>query len=374
MRNRRVRHLFLFLALALTFAAILSGCAPAEINAGKLYLKNQQWDNALHQLELAVERHPDNAEARYLLGKTYGIQSRFKEMNDQFDKALELSDKFQHQIAAEKEQHWIQEYDRGLSALNNKAYQKAESSFKTAIVISPDRMEAYKKLALTYLDLGENQKASRIYSRLLEVNPNDVGILASAANLHYSQKDFDKAIPLLHQILTIDPDHPDALANLALSYDAVGETQKAETAYENAIKANPQDKDLIFLYGAHFYKQEDYQRAIQVFTQILDRDQDDFEAISNIGSAYLAIAEKYRKALSNSAERRPPQEMQEIKETAIENYRNAIIFLERSVEIDPGYPSIWRNLGAAYISTGQREKGEKAFLKAEELVTKLAEE
>lgn len=374
MLSNKNQNRFLYLVLSITLIAILSGCAPAEINSGKLYLRNQNWESAIQQLELAIERHPNNAEARFLLGRTYGIQSRFKEMNIQFDKSLELSDKFQDEIAADREQHWIQKYDRGLNAMNNRAHERAEKLFKTAITISPHRYDAYKKLALIYLSLEKNHEASRLYSRLLKLKPNDIDILSSAANLHYSQKEYNDAVPILLQIIEVQPKHRDALANLALSYEALGKTEKAKAAFETAIQANPQDKDLIFLYGAHFYKQEDYSEAIQIFTQILDRDRDDFEAVSNIGSAYLAIAEKYRKELSNSTEQRTPEEMQQIKNAAIQNYKNAITYLEHSIEINPGYPLIWRNLGAAYISTGERKKGEKAFLRAEEILVKLAED
>lgn len=354
--------------------AILSGCAPAEINSGKLYLRNQNWENAIQQLELAVDRHPNNAEARFLLGRTYGIKSRFKEMNTQFDKSLELSGKFKKKIAADREQLWIQKYDQGLKAMNKQEHEQAEKLFKTAILISPHRDDAYKKLALTYLSLEKNHEASRLYTRLLKLKPNDIDILSSAANLNYSQKKYSDAIPILLKIIDMQPKHRDALANLALCYDALGKTEKAGVAFRTAIIANPQDKDLIFLYGAHLYKKGDYGAAIQIFTRILDRDQDDFEAVSNIGSAYLAIAEKYRKDLANPTEQRSPDEMQQIKNAAIQNYNNAITYLEKSIGINAKHPLIWRNLGAAYISTGQREKGEKAFIKAEEILVKLAKD
>lgn len=358
--------------LLLVFAVlVLAGCQPKEITSAKIYIQGDNWQKALESLEMAVEAHPNNAEAHYLLGQAYGHYGRFKEMNKEFEVSLLISNKFETQILAERERHWIDKYNNAMAAMKQDDHEKAEELLRQAVVIDPSRHEAYKKLALAYLNLERGDKALRIYHKLLERDPNDVELLSSTGNLYYSQRQFDKVVPILKRILQLEPEHRDALANLALSYDSMGEVEKAAEAYEKAIAVNPQDKDLIFLYGVHHYNRKQYAKAIQLFEQVLTMHPDDFESISNIGNAYLSMAERQREKLKEARNgAMTTEDAVQLKNEAIRNYKSAIPYLEKSLEMRPDHPTLWRNLGIAYINTGERERGEQALLKAEQVQLK----
>jgi len=294
-------------------------------------------------------------------------------MNREFELSLMLSNDFKQKILAEREKYWIDQYGKGAKDLNLAEFAKAEVALRTAILIDATRPEAYKKLAIAYLNLSKPEKSLQIYTKLLSKHPSDLDLLSSTANLYYSQEDYTSVIPILKRILELEPHHRDALANLALSYDSLGETEQAYNAYLDAIKANPDDKDLVFLYGVHHYRQEKYEEAIKIFQQVLERDPSDLETVSNIGNAYLSIAEGVRKKLKSSRGNKVSvEDVQRLKQSAIVNYQNAIPYLEKSLAERPEQPMLWQNLGIAYINTGKREKGEKAFLKAEELRTQTA--
>lgn len=351
--------------------SIITGCQPKEITSAKIYIQNNNWEKAIEQLEHAVDLHPNNEEAHFLLGQAYGNRSRYKDMNREFEISLMISDKFLQPITAERERHWIDKYNAGISALNQQEFSKAEERLKAAITIDPSKFEAYKKLAITFLNVDKVDKALILYNKLLEKSPEDLDLLASVANLYYSQKQFEKVIPILKKVLELEPNHRDALANLALAYDSLGKTEDAYKAFRKAIEANPRDKDLIFLFGVHHYNGKKFEEAIQLFEQVLTLDPNDFESISNIGNAYLSIAEDLRLKLRNTSNGSfTSLDIQKLKSQAILNYKNAIPYLKKSLEMQPNYPALWRNLGVAYVNTGEREKGEQAFLKSEELKVK----
>ncbi len=354
--------------LAFVATSLLSSCAPKEITAAKIYLQGADFDKAVKQLEIAVVEHKNNPEAHFMLGQTYGQLERFKEMNHEFDISLMISDKFQENILSERERHWISKYNRALTATGKKDHVAAEALLRLAIDIDPTRQAAYEKLALTYLSLDESDKALLLYLKLLKKRPNDTELLSSAGNLHYSRKEYDKVIPILKRVLAIEPGHRDALANLALSYDALGEQEKAAAAFKQAIAANPQDNDLVFLFAVHRYNHKQYSDAIQLFEHVLSANPDDFESVSNIGNAYLSIAESTRLRLQQSRNGAvTADEVIELKNQAVRNYKSAIPYLEKSLELEPNHPALWRNLGIALINTGEKEKGRRAFLKAEQL-------
>lgn len=355
--------------IALPPLLLFMGCQPKELTSAKIYINNGDWDKATEQLELAVETYPDNAEAHFMLGKAYGVQGLFAKMVEQFNRSLALSRKFAKEIKAERERYWIQKYNQGITAQGKKDYAEAERLLDQAAQIDPQKQETYVQIALTYLSAGQNDKAISMYRSLLEKDPGNVELLTALGNLYYSQKMYPDAIALLKRILAIEPDNRDALANLALSYDSMGQTEAAFKAYQAAIAANPTDKDLIFLLGVHYYKQTKFTKAIELFQRVLELDPNDFESVSNIGNAYLSLAETFRKKLKNSShsESTTMEEIKTLRANALANYRQAIPYLKKAVELQPQHPSLWRNLGVAYINSGDKERGEQAFLKSEKI-------
>lgn len=361
---------FRYALIGLVLLAWLSGCQPREITTARFYLENQEWGRALEQLEAAVQNHPNDAEAHFLLGVAYGHLARFEEMNRAFKRALELSDKYQPQIAAERERYWTEHYDQGLRRFRVQDYSTAAAHFKRAVLIDPTRYEAHKRLALCYLNDNQPDRALFIYQRLLEKTPDDVDLLMAVSGLHFDQKHYDQAATTLERVLRLEPNHRDALLRLARTYDAWGEAEKAEKTYEAGVRAFPHDSDLIFSYAVHRYRRGQYQQAIQLFQQVLDLEPDHFEAVTNIGNAYLSLAETLRKQLRATPHGRlTAEKIHQLKNRVILNYRRAIPYLEQALKLQPEDANLWRNLGIAYLNTGETKKGEEAFLRSEELKT-----
>lgn len=326
-------------------------------------------------LEQAVVTHPNNPEGHFLLGQAYGDQSRYREMKKQFGESLGISPKFQPAILQTIENHWITLYNKGIKAQNDRNFKLAENLLKTAILIDPSKREAYNTLAANYIEANQPRQALLIYEKLLKETPDDINLLIATGNLFYIQKRFDDVVRVLKKVLEIEPDHRDAMANLALSYDSLGKTDEALTAYQKAVMANPLDKDLIFLLGVHHYNRSHFTKAIELFKQVLELSPGEFESTSNIGNAYLSIAEDLRakiKSLANSTF--TAGEIQQLKTEAILTYMKVIPYFKKALEMQPRHPTLWINLGVAYVNSGENEKGQEALLKAEEWKLKLGDE
>ncbi|MCH7678764.1 tetratricopeptide repeat protein [candidate division KSB1 bacterium] len=354
---------------------LLLGCQPKEITSAKIYIQKRNWQKAIELLEQAVVTHPNNPEGHFLLGQAYGDQSRYREMKKQFGESLGISPKFQPAILQTIENHWITLYNKGIKAQNDRNFKLAENLLKTAILIDPSKREAYNTLAANYIEANQPRQALLIYEKLLKETPDDINLLIATGNLFYIQKRFDDVVKVLKKVLEIEPDHRDAMANLALSYDSLGKTDEALTAYQKAVKANPLDKDLIFLLGVHHYNRSHFTKAIELFKQVLELSPGEFESTSNIGNAYLSIAEDLRtkiKSLANST--LTAGEIQQLKTEAILTYMKVIPYFKKALEMQPHHPTLWINLGVAYVNSGENEKGQEALLKAEEWKLKLGDE
>ena len=89
----------LIFVIGITLLAYLGGCKSAEFTSAKLYLAQENYPKAIEFLEKEIALNPANAEAHYWLGYSYARDRRFKEMNEQFNRCLDLSGSFANDIS-----------------------------------------------------------------------------------------------------------------------------------------------------------------------------------------------------------------------------------------------------------------------------------
>lgn len=168
-----------FLALiAVSFAFVGFQCSSAELTSAKLYMQRKEYDKAEEQLLKDVTNNPQDGESWYYLGYVRGELKKWADMMDAFDHALKISDAHKNDITLAKEHYWIESYNEGTKSLQNArsdstAYQKAVSSFNTAILIEPDSTMSYQGLAYTYLNMGIPDSALAPFMKLWTTNQNE---------------------------------------------------------------------------------------------------------------------------------------------------------------------------------------------------------
>lgn len=363
----RSPHLMLFLAsLVLGFWAI--GCQPKPVTKARMYLQNSEWDLALEELKRAVEDYPENEEAHFLLGFVYGQNASYAEMTKRFNSSLGISNRFEQEIIAERNRHWKENYNNGIKAADVNDFQTAERYLKLAMLIDSTRYDAHKKLALNYRENDRRRDALQIFSELLQVYPEDVQLLLAVADVYLEENQLSEQVTYLRKIIDIEPDNRDALSKLAESLDVLNKSGEAEQIYRKAVTRFSHDRVLISRFGVHHFKKGNYEKAIELFQRVLELNPDDLEATSNVGSSYLSLAENLRRQLKKASNgSRRTADMQKMRDRALLNYKRSIPYLEKALELQPNLPKLWRNLGVAYIQTGEKQKGQEAFLKSDDL-------
>jgi tetratricopeptide (TPR) repeat protein len=84
--------------------------------------------------------------------------------------------------------------------------QKALCHFERATAIAPCNPVFLKSLADCYhVEMGRVEDAVRLYSKIVELQPNEVAILSTTANLLVSLKRFDEAATHYRNVLNIEP-------------------------------------------------------------------------------------------------------------------------------------------------------------------------
>jgi len=355
--------------LILSIGAFMA-CQTKEVTSAKVYIQQNDWDNAIAQLEQAVKAYPNDPEAHYLLGKGYGIKGRFEDMNREFDASLKIAPKFEKEIQYERSKDWVENYNKGVRKFNEQKTDEAIENFKTAITIDPTKVEAYRNLAVAYVRSGDVDNAIKYFKKALEIDPKSVETLNNLGTVYYQHQKYQEAIDIFKNVLEIDPDNSDAIATMGLAYHMLGDTDKALEAYNTALQKNPGNADLIFNYATLLMKKGQYEEAAKKFKEVLQTNPEDYEANLSVADALLQVAEKFSKQaneLETKNEEANQEQVKELREVANKFYKGAIPYIKKALELKPNVRTLWFNLGVAYVHLGEAEKGAEAFKKAEEL-------
>lgn len=365
-KRMKAKSIYSVLLLVVVSATLFFACQSKEVTSAKVYIQQNNWDKAIEQLEMAIKAYPNDAEAYYLLGEGYGNQGRWKEMNEMFNKSLELSPKFATQIKNSREKYWVNNFNSGVNRISGGDVKGAIKQFKICLEIEPERIEAYRNLAVAYIRADSLEKAKEVFDKALELKPDDRDLLLAAAQINFTLKNYAAVVDLMKKLLEQNPEDKDAIVNLALAYDYLGEKEKAMQEYRNALEKNPNDKDLLFNLGRLYYLNHDYDKAIELFRKVTELNPDDYDSNLNVGNAYLSMGDNYRKQLvakEDKGETVTKEEVAKLKSF----YEKAIPYLEKALSIKNDDPNAWNNLGVAYVNIGNAEKGKECFDKADSL-------
>ena len=347
-----------------------------EITSAKMAIDQKNYDKAIEQCQLALEKNPQNAEAYFVMGQAYGQKKMFREMNDAFIKSLELSEKHSVEIEQHRESYGREALNKGVHYYRQNELDNAIDNFQLAAELLHDKLPAYKNLAFTYQLANQDSMAIITYEKALEHVPDDLETKRFLGILYYQTTKYDKAIEMLSEVIAkANPqseEYSDAIFHIAISYDVMGQSEKAIETYKTALDSDPGNNDLLFNMGRLYNLQGKYEDAIATFTKMKTDDETlDFDLNYNVGNAYIGIADSLSKKAMEKDEKGnpvyPDNEVAEFREGEKENFEKAILYLNKAAEIKPDNALVWRQLGISYIRTGLQDKGEEAFKRYEEL-------
>ncbi len=181
-------RLLVLAALMVSFVVIFTACQTKEVTSAKVYIQQDNWDKAIEQLEMAVELYPNDAEAHYLLGEGMAQKQNWERMNEEFEKSLKIAPTFEAQIKSTREKNWVNQFNAGVGKLNKNDVEGAIKSFETAVLINPNRVEAYKTLGIAYTRMDDLEKAKENFKKVLELEPDNKDAINGLAAIYFQLK------------------------------------------------------------------------------------------------------------------------------------------------------------------------------------------
>jgi tetratricopeptide (TPR) repeat protein len=121
-------------------------------------------------------------------------------------------------------------------------------------------------------------RALSLYKQVIQAEPNHKDALYNMAHIFIAQKRYDLAISHYKRVISINPQDSDAYNNLGSIYLLQGEAKSAKRAYAKAIQLNPDLAVAYYNLTFVFFKEGDKVRAEKAISEAirLEPDNADF--------------------------------------------------------------------------------------------------
>ncbi|MFC1784953.1 tetratricopeptide repeat protein [Candidatus Neomarinimicrobiota bacterium] len=349
------------IALFSLILVLLIGCASEELTSAKLYIQQQDWDNAEIYLVKALAVEPENPEIPYLLGDLiYGQKQEWGKMNEMFDKALSLGGEkvilqggtVSDYVTQAQERHWVTIYNKGISFFNefrkfgegqdSPILQDAIASFKTAIEVNPNNGQAYGILSNCLFASGDLEGALDAVTTGTAKDPGNFDLNMTAGNMYSNTDDKESALIYYKQAVGIDPTNSLARRQLAQMYYDVGDKEMSLATYQDAIAKETDNNlkaDLYYNLGVLNMQLGDFQQAEDNFSLAYDYNPDDIDALRGIAQTF---------------------------ENA-EKWSRAEYFYLKLIDMEPENPQHYRAMARVLLRQGDTDRAQEYFDKSKEM-------
>jgi tetratricopeptide (TPR) repeat protein len=247
---------------------------------------------------------------------------------------------------------------------------RARQEYVTALALGPYLCEAYVNLAGVFMDDDRVEGARALLRRAAAATPHCADLYYAWGYIELGQGQRALAGQLFEQAIKVNPDHREALNNLALLLFEEGAINPAKSLLERAVRADPTFADAHSNLGSVYARLGDHGRAEQEFRRAIQLDAANplpflnLAALYEAGGDFAAALETYRALLRVRPDSANAQFRLGVLALNLGQVEEAQRALERAIQIQPGSALAHTQLGLAYLAAGKRSDARRALEKA----------
>jgi tetratricopeptide (TPR) repeat protein len=280
------------------------------VNRGAAFDSLGRFDEALEQLEKAIQLNPSFSWTYTNRGNVHQRMGQYREAIEDYSHAILLdADRVTPFINRSSAFRMLNEYDkalqdinqavllspknsytyfsRGLVYANMKEYDQAVKDFSIAIELG--NQEARRERANAFFQLSRFEEALSDLAKALDDDPSDLTSYLVRASIYGKFTDYQRAMDDLSRALQIDPDFAEAYLARGSLYIKLNRYQEAIEDLNQAIQRNTANKNAFYERGLASIALEKYDEAISDFTKVIELDPDDQDTYLSRGNAYDTI-------------------------------------------------------------------------------------
>ena len=214
---------------AVDFAQKCKGCDNKDRIIAMSYFGMEDYGRAEKALLALVAKNANDAEATYMLAKTYLEMGLDGKAIPYYEKAIQ---------ADGTKSRWS--FELGLLYYNSDNYKKAVVYFNKAIEQGfMQNNDFNENLGFAYLYSGEFDKGEKLLNEIMERKPGDREIIRDIALAFYDGKMYDKCLDYCQKLLEMDKNDGKALYQAGLCFQRKGQVQRGQQMCDRAIELDP---------------------------------------------------------------------------------------------------------------------------------------
>lgn len=219
-----------------------NGNSSATLGLGKVYARQERWDDAITAVEKAIEIQVDNTEAHYQLAQIYIKRGEKKKAASAmaFFKVLRQTDPL-----LQEAEIWVKRHPDDARGYNNLGIvylarhrsEDAIANYKRAISLAPDLTTAYYNLGHAYHKQGKMNLAISAYQHALSLDTT-LAIAHNNVAVCYIElgTDLNQALSHARTAVRLVPTEPNYWDTLAQVCTLLGLENEAQYARARSIK------------------------------------------------------------------------------------------------------------------------------------------
>ena len=122
--------------------------------------------------------------------------------------------------------------------------EKAKEYIGISIQMKNNYSDAYYLLSQLEFNEGNKETGFQVIEALASVTPNDPQVFLQLGALNFEETDYEKAQAFLERAVTLNPYYSDAKYLLGLTYNVIGEKEKAVGQFSDLKILNPNDENI----------------------------------------------------------------------------------------------------------------------------------
>lgn len=337
---------------------------PGYLALAALYESQKQYDQAAESYRRYLrEINPHNKDFRQRLVRVYIRQQNYQQAIQELETILDYDP---DDIDARVRLALIQ------GELKN--YGTAVTHLQRVLENTPSELRVRDYLGLMYEEMNEYDNAIQAYRTNVRLKPTYVDSYLHLGFLFYRLKQYEEAIPSLSEAIRLDPDQAKAYLLLGLTYYQMKQYQRASEIFEEGIEHNPKSADLHFNLGTVYDKLSRFDDLVEAMETTLDLDPDHADALNYLGYSYADRGIRMKEALqlTQRAVALRPNNGYYIDSLGWALYKlgrldQALAELKRAVDLVHDDPVIYEHLGEIYLKQHDYKKARDAWIRSLEL-------
>jgi tetratricopeptide (TPR) repeat protein len=229
----------------------------------------------------------------------------------------------------------------GQQSFDRKQFAKAAKEFQEAFDACPDQHEILLRLSEADSRAREFDHAIKVAHQFVSLEPGSIEGRISLANAFLMAQRLPEALSIAEEILNVQPLQPAAL-KLRGNIDYLdGHMDEATKSFMTLLDRYPEDEEGAYMLGRIYYQEGRIEQATGQFQRVLRIDSRAYKAFDNLGLCYEALGDS---------------------EMAARHFLTAIKLSESDA---PDYDWAYANLANLLLEKGD---GERAFAAASKAV------